>query len=87
MNGNSDLSSGELSYPAHIESDNIDGANQFGEFPMQFIRLQGGKLEVVEETAQYLSSFTCPIAVIGIVGVVGSGKSYLLNRFVLLISL
>eukprot|EP00026_Physarum_polycephalum_P007649 Phypoly_transcript_07714.p1 GENE.Phypoly_transcript_07714~~Phypoly_transcript_07714.p1 ORF type:complete len:453 (+),score=49.46 Phypoly_transcript_07714:233-1591(+) len=84
MSGNIEAISGGLNPPeleSYVGDIPIDGANHHGASPMQFIRLQSGKLELVEETAKYLSSFNCPIAVIGIAGMVGSGKSYLLNRF------
>jgi hypothetical protein len=54
--------------------------NYFMEVPMQLVRHGEGKLELVEETAQYLCGIACPIIVIGVVGYVGSGKSYLMNR-------
>lgn len=49
--------------------------------PKQLIKHEEGRIEIVEETAQYLSNIRVPIIVIGISGFVGSGKSYLLNRY------
>jgi hypothetical protein len=67
--------------PAQVGNNNGEDSKQVEDVPMQFIRHHDGKLEVVEETAKYLNSFNCPIVVIGIAGVIGSGKSYLINRY------
>lgn len=82
MNENDESSSsGSTASSSVSDGDVVDGANLQGDSPLQLIKLQSGKLEIVEETAQFLSTFNCPITVIGIAGVIGSGKSYLLNRY------
>ena len=73
---------GDSASPAHNDVDGkMDKLNGTSGTLMQFVRHQGGRLELVEETAKYLSSFNCPVIVIGIAGVVGSGKSFLVSRF------
>lgn len=55
--------------------------------PLQFIRLSadGKKFEVVEETAIALSKIVNPVVVISVAGMFRTGKSYLLNRYTLLL--
>lgn len=50
--------------------------------PLQFIKpTADGKLAIVEETAQMLSSIEDYVEVISVAGMFRSGKSYLLNRY------